>query len=699
MAVEIKKTRAGQGVLNKPIGVVRLASGEDEVLSQKAQALGKVSNTFFELETERQVKFGKEYAAKIKAFDENGKVVYHDPVSIKGRVAYETAQSELNKKYAVALKQQTIQTAIEFRQRYKTEEEFSRNFSTWMDETAKNLSASGGDFVASTFLDDAGVMRQEHISDIKKKKLDLENSQAAAQYDIDMQNTAGYMFSAYAAGDIEEGDNNFENLFRSISEDAITVHGLTPSRRNDLLNFLTDSKRNGIILSSVGDKSAAEIAELSDGFDLGKIPEKFKKEMPFLEDLLQDTASSPVRRRNAQVFFSSLKQAANSAASESATEKKYGLWMSGNFSGNTKQDSMFSARLLQETTGIDTTSFAAMVADPEIAAKLTSPEATEVLRKTTIPAPILSVIEQATNNAPLEHIPGNQEGIALAVASTLTSITNYDGSITPKNLTPQQVAFVTSFDSMIRNVGADRATEAYLDTQKVISNDATWESAVAGKLGKQVTDKTGVITMAKSDLEDRGFPSYALDEFTPIYAKLLAHRDISADDAYTEVTGNFNTFYKDHPYMYPYYNRKHRYTPEYYYKFEGLIGGFRQSSRLGDFNTHLQKLGSGLYKTQKKGVENPQIGKDFFLVSSPSSTNTYGEWMFVDENNVPLVDHTGKPLSVNTTGFDVKTNFDILQEDQAAAEAESERLAELELMRRNDILKYLGTNLGAAISR
>ena len=252
---------------------------------------------------------------------------------------------------------------------------------------------------------------------------------------------------------------------------------------------------------------------------------------------------------------------------------------------------------------------------------------------------------------------------------------------------------------MIRNVGADRATEAYLDTQKVISNDATWESAVAGKLGKQVTDKTGVITMAKSDLEDRGFPSYALDEFTPIYAKLLAHRDISADDAYTKVTENFNTFYKDHPYMYPYYNRKHRYTPEYYYKFEGVIGGVRQSGRLGDFNTHLQKLGSGLYKTQKKGVAHPRLGKDFFLVSSPSSTNTYGEWMFVDENNVPLTDHTGKPLSVNTTGFDVKTNFDIVQEDQAAAEAESKRLAELELMRRNDILKYMSTNLGAAMSR
>jgi hypothetical protein len=63
--------------------------------------------------------------------------------------------------------------------------------------------------------------------------------------------------------------------------------------------------------------------------------------------------------------------------------------------------------------------------------------------------------------------------------------------------------------------------------------------------------------------------------------------------------------------------------------------------------------------------------------------------MFVDENNVPLIDHTGKPLSVNTTGFSVKTNFDILQEDQAAAEAESKRLAELELMRRNDLINNL----------
>ena len=309
MAVEIKRTRAGQGVLNKPIGVVRLASGEDKVLAQKAEALGSIANTFFQLEETRQVKAGKDFAEKVQALDENGEVVYHDPPSSLGKIGYETAQQELNKKYAVALKEQSVNTAIEFRQLYKTEEEFSRNFSTWMEETAKNLSASGGDAVASAFLDDAALLRQRNIADIKTQKFNQEQELSRSQYELDIRRTIAMAGSYALNGDFEEAQTTAQLVLDDLDNNAMQFFNMTGEKRRELTNILNDQLRNGRIQNAVKGYSYQELVLLEAGVESGIIPEAIKKDMPWLEDFIEETASETARRNTLNTFLSSLREA------------------------------------------------------------------------------------------------------------------------------------------------------------------------------------------------------------------------------------------------------------------------------------------------------------------------------------------------------------------------------------------------------
>ena len=309
MAVEIKRTRGGQGVLNKPIGVVRLASGEDKVLAQKAEALGSIANSFFQLEETRQVRAGKDFAAKVQALDENGQVVYHDPPSSLGRVGYETAQQELNKKYAVALKEQSVNTAIEFRQLYRTEEEFSRNFSTWMDETAKNLSASGGDAVASAFLNDAAVLRQRNIADIKTQKFNQEQELSRSQYELDSERTIGMIGSYAVNGDFEEAQELYGLFLEDLDNNAIQTFNMTGEKRRDLVNKANDQLRNGRIQNAVKGYSYQELVLLETGIESGVIPDIIKKDMPWLEDFVEETSSEAARKNTLNRFLSSLREA------------------------------------------------------------------------------------------------------------------------------------------------------------------------------------------------------------------------------------------------------------------------------------------------------------------------------------------------------------------------------------------------------
>ena len=307
--VEIKRTRAGQSVLNKPIGVVRLASGEDKVLAQKAEALGSIANSFFQLEETRQVKAGKDFAAKVQALDENGQVVYHDPPSSLGRVGYETAQQELNKKYAVALKEQSVNTAIEFRQLYRTEEEFSRNFSTWMDETAKNLSSSGGDAVASAFLTDAAVLRQRNIADIKTQKFNQEQELSRSQYELDSERTIGMIGSYAVNGDFEEAQELYGLFLEDLDSNAIQTFNMTGEKRRDLVNKANDQLRNGRIQNAVKGYSYQELVLLETGIESGVIPDIIKKDMPWLEGFVEETSSEAARKNTLNRFLSSLREA------------------------------------------------------------------------------------------------------------------------------------------------------------------------------------------------------------------------------------------------------------------------------------------------------------------------------------------------------------------------------------------------------
>ena len=320
MAIGIKRSSTGQSFLNRPVRVTQIASQGEKKYAQQAEILGSVGEAFFALEKSRQVKAGKEFAQKLQVRDEFGNIAYKDPPASLGAFGYETATQEINKKYAVALKNQTNETAVQLRAQFPDEESFTANYGAWMEETAKNLEADGGAAVASAFIDDAGYVRSQHVTDIKSKRFQEEQDFARSQYDMDMMNSIAHMNTAYAAGDDAEGDALRNLIEESLDSDAMSIFNMTASRRNEVTNHLSDGRRDSILQNALGNRSAAFIRSVESAVETGDISDKLKAELPFLEGLIsQSAAPGTPRGRTLNTFLSGLREA--KSAQEAAAKQ------------------------------------------------------------------------------------------------------------------------------------------------------------------------------------------------------------------------------------------------------------------------------------------------------------------------------------------------------------------------------------------
>ena len=288
MAIEIKRTQAGAGYLNRPIGVVNVKTGSEQIAQQQADLFKTASNIAFQFADISQKKKAKEAAIEVLVTDENGMKSYQ-PISGFGR-SNELANDIYNKRYASALELDASQFANQLHAQKVTPEVFSELYNSYVGDTLKNIKESGGEEFASLYADGLYRIGDGHVNKLVSDQIAASERQATSNYLSRFETTAGSLNNL--RGDAL--DAAYNNARQDLNDNGIDVYNLAPGSINDLQNRLSDNYSNGLLNEEGKDVSNSLLLKIQDParWDDPDVKKAFPKLIKHLKKLPDDRLNS-----------------------------------------------------------------------------------------------------------------------------------------------------------------------------------------------------------------------------------------------------------------------------------------------------------------------------------------------------------------------------------------------------------------------
>lgn len=247
MAIEIKRTQAGQSFINRPVGVVRTASGSDKIYAQKAQQYSQLGAFAFDLAKEEQITRGTEYANLARVRNSDGEVEYKALPFSLGRYGQEAANQILSRKYLTALKQDQQDAAIAIKSNSGNDPvRFEDGFNTWIESRAKLIEQSGGSEVLSGFIESASIYKKEIVNGIVLENLEIEKRQSSAIFESVARAEAVDMKNAYLANQYDDANALYQASLNSITSSFVSG-GENRDTYNKAVTALNIARLEGIV--------------------------------------------------------------------------------------------------------------------------------------------------------------------------------------------------------------------------------------------------------------------------------------------------------------------------------------------------------------------------------------------------------------------------------------------------------------------
>ena len=187
MAIEIKRTQAGAGYLNRPIGVTNIKTGSERIALAQADVYKTASNIAFQFADATQKAQAEKAGIEVLVTDENG-VKGYQPISGFGR-SNEVANSIYNKRYYNATQRDVEKFANQLHLEGLTPEQFSELYNGYVGDSLKNISESGGDEFVALYGDALYRIGDGHLNKIISDSIDAAETQATADYLEKVQST------------------------------------------------------------------------------------------------------------------------------------------------------------------------------------------------------------------------------------------------------------------------------------------------------------------------------------------------------------------------------------------------------------------------------------------------------------------------------------------------------------------------------
>ena len=135
----------GPSVINKPVGVINVRTGAEELYQSIARTANQVSNNFFAVAKQEEIQKGKDFGLSVQTRDRNGTLRIEKTPDTFSDIARQTAQSELDRLYANELASDVNKQLTKARAESEGDvDTFQRLASIYLGETEKVISNQGG---------------------------------------------------------------------------------------------------------------------------------------------------------------------------------------------------------------------------------------------------------------------------------------------------------------------------------------------------------------------------------------------------------------------------------------------------------------------------------------------------------------------------------------------------------------------------
>jgi hypothetical protein len=284
MAIEIKRTPAGAGYLNRPIGVTNIKTGSERIALAQADVYKTASNIAFQFADATQKAEAEKAGIEVLVTDEYG-VKGYQPISGFGR-SNEVANNIYNKRYSNALQRDVEKFANQLHLDGLTPEEFSELYNGYVGDTLKNISESGGDEFVSLYGDALYRIGDGHLNKIISDRINVAETQATADYLEVLQSTFASLSNL--RGNARE--IAYKSALDDLNENGAEAYGLQPVQQQNIRNRLADNYVNGIFNEEGRNAPLASLLAIQDpaNWDSEKLQKIFPQTIKQLKSFDDD---------------------------------------------------------------------------------------------------------------------------------------------------------------------------------------------------------------------------------------------------------------------------------------------------------------------------------------------------------------------------------------------------------------------------
>ena len=633
--VEIRVNRGGR-IQNRPIGVANVNTGRAQAYSEIARDQKQIADTFFDISKTEFAKAGVEEAQNVEILNEKGEIDYapiekNFLIGAKGD-AYKTV---LRDKYATALENDLVGQAQELQAQYRTDPDgFNTAFIEGYVAPTKDLLTDIDPELANQYTKLATKYNASAQSKIRVEQIKRETNDTIFKANQSITRNLGSMRNAIANGAdpslyYSEASNQLNSLFESgvytAAQYKAGLDQLNLEARSASVNKVTaDSNVLQLNSLSLYLNEAGVNPERLDAF-----PEEQKQE---IIELFEDATPDDMRKIENIVSQRKTAIASEESATNSVAFAKSAI-ETGVLIDDTKNNRQAVGAFFAENYG-----------SPQQIAQ--NPEAREALaRATVIPENIKQSVESGLKARNLDGLPDPREFFVNLELATMATENNR------KSFSTEAYAEVSFLRDFLQQYGtSDENLRKGLTEYFNLKTDTDKRNKILDNLrsrgkftNKQYTDTAD--TLSNSALlnafietlaeENEDINRQALQEFAPAVLPLVAF-------GYDDAEATFKKLYKQNYGESKFFRVDDRTSEEQLYPPEQMFG----ADGAVVFEEQLTSLVS---ETGFQG----ELGKDYFIVTNPRSTQSAVEYNIIDANGVQM-EENGEKMTINSqalTGY------------------------------------------------
>lgn len=629
--------------INKPIGVISTNTGGVELGNAIAQAGANATEMFFREAVKEQTQLGKDTATelKIKIRDQDGNLQFQELPGTLSDVARETATPILQKRYAETLYVDTSNRLKKMAIDAENYSQFESMANDYLSATENEMSKSGiGESLIGMYRTDSSKLRSQYgmkkyADDVEKEeRIAVENELFIIQ---DYMNDA-FMFEKNGLTDSSNMNIDLVNQGLAQLQGRVSRTTITDIQ-NKVKVGITSSK----IMRGMDGFNSLQMNIVEKAFregDFNSIPKPLQEALAkqgVTSDVLRNLTDANVNSVVTRISGNASNQASiENAMKDASTNKKMMFEISSGTASNTAK-----YREALDTAFVGYDSAFAWASNPDI---LRDQNALMVLQKTNIlPNNLFNMLGNVKNNSQLT----SQQIFNLnLIRRQAMSSTTRDGSVRSlsKGLDTDTVNFWTTYDHLIRSMGAEEKDQAYriaLKTYQTDDDRLITGSAIQQRFGSDQSPNSIIDKQLREIASDKGWSLHSLPLMKRLAMASFSNNEISTEQITDTLNQVYETMYTKSDLM---YNAS----------FDGVVKASNFAPERYISSDKIDEWKEGVNTKLKLAGKNLELGKNAFLMANPTSDASGAKYIAVGLDGVALQDGNGNLIQSATTK-DMKT--------------------------------------------